>query len=43
MVVCEDCYDGRRTLERKAAALEAEDRAELFALPGLGLDDLAGA
>lgn len=43
MVVCEECYDGRRTIANRAAKAEAEDRAELFALPGLGLDDVAGA
>lgn len=41
-MVCEPCFDGRKALARKAAAAQAEERAELFALPGLGLDDVAG-
>ena len=42
IVVCSDCFDGRRTIANRKAKAAAEDRLEAYALPGLsiaGLDD----
>lgn len=37
IVVCGDCFDGRRRIANRTARLDAEDRLEAYALPGLSI------
>lgn len=43
VALCPDCHDGHRTIDRRAEKAAAAERLELFALPGLGLNDHAEA
>ena len=39
VALCQACHDGHRTIDNRAAKAVAAERLELFALPGLGLND----